>query len=76
MIGHFTAVNILVVIRMIYITFTRKNSYRIGTRNIFSAYRIIKTIGEHIMAEDALAGGGVGVGVDEAADCGVVIAGL
>ena len=28
------------------------------------------------MAEDALAGGGVGVGVDESADGGVVITGL
>ena len=38
--------------------------------------RIIQTIREHIIAEEALAGGGVGVGVYEAAGGGVVVAGL
>ena len=33
-------------------------------------------VGEHIAAEEALAGGGIGVGVDESADGGVVVAGL
>ena len=61
---------------MIHITFACKNSYRNGSRNILSAYRIIETICKHIVPKDALTGGGVGVGVDEAADCGVVIAGL
>ena len=39
-------------------------------------YRIIPTIREHIAAEEALAGGGEAVGVDEAAEIGVVITAL
>ena len=38
--------------------------------------RVIQAICEHIAANDALAGRGVGVGVDESADGGVVVAGL
>ena len=38
--------------------------------------RVVPAVGEHIIAEEALAGGGVGVGVDESADGGVVVAGL
>ena len=34
---------------------------------------IIQTIGKHVIAEDALAGGGVGVGVDESADTGIIV---
>ena len=39
-------------------------------------YRIIPTIGKHVIAEDALAGAGIGVGIDESAQFGIVIAGL
>ena len=39
-------------------------------------YRIIVAIREHIMTEDALAGGGVGVGVYKAAGGGIVISAL
>ena len=38
--------------------------------------RVIAAICEHVIAEDALAGGDEGVGVDEAADLGVVITAL
>ena len=38
--------------------------------------RITLTVGEHVIAQDALAGGGEGVCVDEAADGGIVITGL
>jgi hypothetical protein len=38
--------------------------------------RITSTIRKHIAAEDSLAGGGVGVSVDEAAELGIVVAGL
>ena len=38
--------------------------------------RIIKAVGKHVGAEDSLAGGGVGVGVEEAAQLGIVVAGL
>jgi len=43
---------------------------------LFSCYRIFQTIGKHIAALDSLAGGGVGVGVEEAAELGIVVAGL
>ena len=38
--------------------------------------RVIQAICEHIAANDALAGGGVGVGVDEATGGGIVISAL
>ena len=38
--------------------------------------RIIQAIGKHVIAKYALAGGGVGVGVDESAQFGIVITGL
>ena len=43
---------------------------------IYIAYRIIIAIREHIMADNSLAGGGVGVGVEEAAGGRVVISAL
>ena len=46
------------------------------TRVICITYGVIPTIGKHVIAEDALAGGGKGVGIEESACCGVVIAGL
>ena len=38
--------------------------------------RIIPAVGKHIVAQEALAGGGKDVGVDESAEAGIVIAGL
>ena len=43
---------------------------------ICPVHRIVVAIREHIAPEEALAGGGEAVGVDEAADRGVVIAAL
>ena len=43
---------------------------------ICSADGVIPTIGKHVIAKDALPSRCIGVGVDEAADLGVVIAGL
>ena len=47
------------------------SSRRVGIRN-----RIIQTICVHIVSEKSLTGGRKAVGVDEATDCGVVIARL
>ena len=52
------------------------NTHIISAECIFSGNRIIPTISKHIIAQDALAGGGEGIGIDESACCGVVIAGL
>ena len=38
-------------------------------------YRVIIAIRKHVMADNSLAGGGVGVGVDEAAQLWIVVAG-
>ena len=38
--------------------------------------RIVAAVGKHVIAEDALAGGDEGIGVDKSADGGVVITGL
>lgn len=38
--------------------------------------RIITAIGKHIIAQQALAGGGEGIGIDESAEAGDVVAGL
>ena len=38
--------------------------------------RIIPTICKHVVANKALAGGGVGICVDEAADLGIIVTGL
>ena len=39
-------------------------------------YGIVPAIGKHVIAEEALAGGDEGVGVDKSADGGVVITAL
>ena len=39
-------------------------------------YRIVQTIGKHVIAQDTLAGGGVSIGIDESAQFGIVITGL
>ena len=38
--------------------------------------RIIIAVGEHIVAEDTLTSGDKGIGVEEAADLGIIITGL
>ena len=43
---------------------------------VFKRDRIVEAIGEHVIAQDALAGGDEGVCADEAAHLGVVVAGL
>jgi len=47
-----------------------------GSTRVHKAYRIIATICKHIVAEEVLAGGGVGIGIEEAANLGIVISGL
>ena len=39
-------------------------------------YRIVQTIGKHVIAQDTLAGGGVSIGIDESAQFGIVVTGL
>ena len=39
-------------------------------------HRIVITVGKHVIAQEALAGGGEGIGGIEAAQAGVVIPGL
>ena len=43
---------------------------------VYSVHRIIATIGVHIVAQDALAGGNEAVGVDESPDGRVIVAAL
>lgn len=47
-----------------------------GNGRIIFLYRIIPTIGKPIITEDTLAGAGVGIGIDESAQFGIVITGL
>jgi len=47
-----------------------------GATGITTVCRIIYTVGKHIVAEGALAGGDEGVGVEETADFGVIISAL
>ena len=47
-----------------------------STTRVAAIYGIAVAIGKHIATDDSLAGGGVGVGVDEAAQLGIVVAGL
>ena len=55
----------------------KRGYYRRGCIwNSCSADGVIPTIGKHVIAENTLAGGNEGVGVDEAGDFGVVISGL
>ena len=52
------------------------NPDRIFTGIVFKRYCSVITIREHIAAEEALTGGGEAVGVDEAAEVGVVVTAL
>ena len=54
----------------------RESGSEVSTRGVCTASRIISTIGKHIVAQNALAGGSVGVGIDKSAQFGVVITGL
>ena len=47
-----------------------------GATWIDTINRIIPTVGKHIIAQEPLAGGGVGVGIEESAYLGIVITGL
>ena len=38
--------------------------------------RIVATIGEHVIAGEALAGGDIGIGIDESAYLGIIVSGL
>jgi hypothetical protein len=46
------------------------------SRNINSANWIVATVGKHVIAQDALTGAGVGIGIDEPAQFGIIITGL
>ena len=43
---------------------------------IYKNSRVIQTVGKHIVAGNSLAGGGVGVSIDESTDSGIVISAL
>ena len=43
---------------------------------ITAAYRVVITVGEHVVAEGALAGGDEGVSIDKPAPGGIVIPAL
>ena len=43
---------------------------------IRSNYRIVSTVGPHVIAQDALPGGSIGIGIEESACCGIVISRL
>ena len=51
-----------------------KNRDGNGSAGIVAVHWIVQTIGEHIIAQNALAGGCEGIGIDEAAEFGIVIA--
>ena len=46
------------------------------SRGITTTNRIVVAISKHVVTEQSLAGGDEGVGVEEAAECGIVITGL
>ena len=46
------------------------------TRCVCVKNRIVQAIRKHVIAQDALAGGDEGIGVEEAAYCGIVITAL
>ena len=43
---------------------------------IITVYRIVQAIGKHVVAQHSLTGGSIGVGIEEAAPGGVIIAAL
>ena len=50
----------------LYIRLFGKANFSRRTNSVLKIYRIVEAIGKHIMAEQALAGGGEGVSVEEA----------
>ena len=46
------------------------------SRNVNTINWAVQTIGKHVIAQNALAGGGVGVGIEESTNGGVIIPGL
>ena len=52
------------------------DTYIISARCVFSAYRIVPAIGEHVESKQALTRACVIVGIDESSDLGIVISGL
>ena len=53
-----------------------KNRDGNGSAGIVAVHWIVQTIGEHVISQNTLAGGGKSVGVDESAYFGVVITAL
>ena len=47
-----------------------------GTTRVTAIDGVVVTIGEHVIAQEALAGGGEGIGVEETAEVGIVISAL
>ena len=62
--------------RIIYLTVSRNANSGYCTGSIFQNYRIVQTVGKHVIAENTLAGGNEGIGVEETAECGIVITAL
>ena len=65
--------------RTIYIAIAavvKKNLQIYCASDILSGYRIIPAIRKHVIAENTLAGGDEGIGVEEATDLGIVISAL
>ena len=73
-IACFTTGKLLIVIRKIQLII--KNIYISGSGNILSAHRIVPAIGQHVIAQDALAGTYKCIRVEESAPGGVIVAGL
>ena len=46
------------------------------TKRVFEANRVIQAVSKHVIAQNTLAGGSVGVGIEESAQFGGVISGL
>ena len=46
------------------------------TGTIHKNHRVVQTVGKHIIAKNTLSGAGVGIGIDESAQFGIVITGL
>ena len=52
------------------------NAYVIRTECIFARYWIVATVGKHIVAENALPGGGICVRINKSTDRGIIKSGL
>ena len=64
------------IIEDVVVIFTTGSAKILRALGIFSIDRIIPAVGKHVITEDTLTSGNEGVGVDEAADGGIVISGL